>query len=90
MGKVIKLTESSFKRLLEYTGEVEELGRYDIDDDLYNMSDEEYNDLKQQQGEWNDQYEIDMKDMADDWEADQFIGRDYYDPSDNDLYSGRY
>lgn len=82
MGKVIKLTESSFKRLLEYTGEVEELGIYDIDDELYNMSDEEYNDLKQQQNDWAAQDEEDMEEYFKDMEADQFIGRDYYDPSD--------
>jgi hypothetical protein len=40
MGKVIKLRESSFKRLLEYVGDEEALGRYDLSENPYIPEDE--------------------------------------------------
>ena len=35
MAKKIKLNESSFKKLMEYVGDEEELGRYDLTDNPY-------------------------------------------------------
>jgi hypothetical protein len=40
MGKIIKLRESSFKRLLEYVGDEEALGRYDLSENPYIPEDE--------------------------------------------------
>lgn len=85
---MIKLRESSFKRLFEYVGDEEEMGRYDIDKELYNMSEDEYLSLLQK---FHDAYEDEDKEMRElvaDQEADQFIGQEYYDPSDYDLYKG--
>ncbi len=40
MAKTIKLNESSFKKLLEYVGDEEALGRYDLSDNPYIPEDE--------------------------------------------------
>ena len=80
MSKVIKLNESSLKRLLEYIGDEEEFGRYDINPDEYDMSDEEYENIKQQLAMDNEFYNDAMKEMSDEQEAEQWIGNDYYDP----------
>ena len=40
MGKIINLKESTFRRLFEYVGDEEALGRYDISDNEY-IPDEE-------------------------------------------------
>lgn len=88
MSKIIKLNESSLKRLFEYVGDEEEFGRYDINPDDYNMSDEEYENLQQQLAANDELYDNDIKELADEQEAEQWIGRDYYDPGDGDLYRG--
>ena len=87
MPKIIKINESSFKKLFEYVGGEEELGRYDIDPDKYNMSDEEYENLQKQVGDKYD-FEDDLKSWYDDLEAEQFIGQDYYDPGPYEEYKG--
>ena len=88
-GDLHKILESSVKRILkEYNGDDESLGRYDIDDKQYDMSDEEYADLQRQLGNKYAEEDEDMKEYFDDLEADQYIGQDYWDPSDNDLYRG--
>ena len=87
MPKIIKINESSFKKLLEYVGDEEELGRYDIDPDKYNISDEEYENLQKQIGD-DDDFEDELKSYEDDWEAEQFIGQDYYDPGPYEEYKG--
>lgn len=79
MPKTIRLNESAFKKLMEYVGDEEEFGRYDIDSSQYNMSDEEYNNLQQQLGD-NAEFDDFMKELVDDQEAEQFIGQDYFDP----------
>lgn len=89
MRKVIKLKESSFKKLLEYVGDEEELGRYDIDSDKYNMSDDEYNALKKQIGD-DDDFEDELRSLDADWEDEQFIGQDYYDPGPYEEYKGMF
>ena len=88
MSKIIKLRESSFKRLLEYVGDEEEMGRYDIDKELYDMPEDEYQALQQKIFDGYEDEEIAMKELMDDNYADQFIGQEYYDPSDYDLYKG--
>jgi len=80
MSKVIKLNESSLKRLLEYIGDEEEFGRYDINPDEYDMSDEEYENIQQQLAMDNEFYNDAMKELSDEQEAEQWIGNDYYDP----------
>ena len=87
MPKIIKINESSFKKLFEYVGDEEELGRYDIDPDKYNMSDEEYENLQKQVCDKYD-FEDELKSYVDDWEAEQFIGQDYYDPGPYEEYKG--
>ena len=78
----IKLNESSFKKLLEYIGDEEEFGRYDIDDEKYDMSDDEFLDLQRMTAYDNEEYENDMQDSIDGNEGyDEWVGRDYYDPS---------
>lgn len=79
MPKTIRLNESSFKKLMEYVGDEEEFGRYDIDNDKYNMSDAEYDNLQRQLGD-DTEFDEFMKELAADQEAEQFIGQDYYDP----------
>jgi hypothetical protein len=89
MPKIIKINESSFKKLFEYVGDEEEFGRYDIDPDKYNMSDEEYDSLKKQIGD-EDNFEDELKSLYDDLEAEQFIGQDYYDPGPYEEYKGMF
>ena len=53
MKKIIRLTESDLHRIVknvlkEYVGDAEEYGMYDINDDLYDMPEDEYNNLQQQ------------------------------------------
>jgi len=79
MPKTIRLNESAFKKLMEYVGDEEEFGRYDINNNQYNMSDEEYNSLQQQLGD-DTEFDDFMKELVDDQEAEQFIGQDYFDP----------
>lgn len=82
MGRTIKLNESSFKKLLEYIGDEEEFGRYDIDDGKYDMSDDEFLDLQRMTAYDNEEYEDDMRDFIDGNEGyDEWAGRDFYDPS---------
>ena len=89
MSRIIKLRESSFKRLFEYVGDEEEMGRYDIDKELYDMPDDEYQTLLQKSYDAYEDEEEDMKEyMADDYD-DQFMGPEYYGGlSDYDLYKG--
>ena len=89
MPKIIKINESSFKKLFEYVGDEEEFGRYDIGPDKYNMSDEEYDSLKKQIGD-EDDFEDELKSLYDDLEAEQFIGQDYYDPGPYEEYKGMF
>jgi len=77
MAKVIKINESSFKKLLEYIGDAEEYGLYDNDE--YNMPENELNNIRQQRDQWNADYEDDMKDMADSNEADLAIMNGHFD-----------
>ena len=80
-----KIVKESVKKILkEYTGDSEEFGRYDIDADKYNMPDDEYDALQQQIAD--DYSDEEMRKDFDEMEADQYIGQEYYDPSDGDLY----
>ena len=90
LHKIIK--SAAEKIIKEYIGDTEEYGRYDIDtdEDYYNMPDDEYNDLQQQLANKYEMEDEDMKQMADEWEAEQYIGQDYFDPGDGDLYRGAY
>ena len=73
MSRIIKLNESSFVRLLEFVGDEEALGRYDISGNNY-IPDEEKNsviDKKSHETEFNNNYEI---------SEPEFIGQEINDP----------
>ena len=73
MAKTIKLNESLFKKLLEYVGDEEEFGRYDISGNNY-IPDEEKNsviDKKTHETEFNNNYEI---------SEPEYIGQEINDP----------
>lgn len=95
MAKIIKLTETDLRHIVrdsvkkiirEYVGDEEEFGRYDLangltDEDFYNIDAMNAEDEQQLEDEWA---ENDFKD----WEAEQYIGQEYWDPTDNELYRG--
>jgi len=73
MAKIIKLNEALFKRLLEYVGDEEALGRYDISGNNY-IPDSERNsviDKKTHETEFNNDYEI---------SEPEYIGQNINDP----------
>lgn len=84
-SKIHDIVKSVIK---EYIGDSQEFGRYDLDD--YNLSDDDYQNLLQKSYDSYEDEEMEMKDWLDDYNAEQFIGQEYYDPSDNDLYRGLY
>ena len=94
MAKIIRLTESDLKKIIkssanrilrEYIGDEEELGRYDLANGL---TDEDFYNIDAMNAEAYQQEEDDMKDYAEQMQADEWIGREFWDPSDGDLYRG--
>jgi len=83
MSKTIILNESSLKRLLEYIGDDEEFGRYDINKDSYfEMPKKEFMSVDRKisrDSNFNEPI------SSDDFEKDQFIGQEYFDPYNRDL-----
>ena len=91
MAKIVRLTEADLRNIIkssvnkilkEYTGDEEEFGRYDLangmtDNDFYNLDT-----IKEDERIARDEFE--------EYESNQYIGEDYWDPSDNDLYRGVY
>jgi len=91
MAKIVRLTEADLRNIIkssvnkilkEYTGDEEEFGRYDLangmtDNDFYNLD------------TINADERI-ARDEFEEYESNQYIGEDYWDPSDNDLYRGVY
>jgi predicted glycosyltransferase involved in capsule biosynthesis len=75
MAKTIIINESSFNRLLEYVGDEEEFGRYDLED-VDVPSREDMSIFNKTNGETN--MEGEMTDS--DWEENQYIGADFNDP----------
>lgn len=71
--KKITLSESSFNRLLEYVGDEEALGRYDISGNDYIPGEEKDSviDKKTHETEFNNNYEI---------SEPEYIGQDINDP----------
>ena len=71
--KKITLSESSFNRLLEYVGDEEALGRYDISGNDYIPGEEKDRviDKKTHETEFNNNYEI---------SEPEYIGQDINDP----------
>ena len=79
MSKIITLSESSFKRLLEYVGDEEALGRYDINPDNYpNMPADEGMSVNRKTFENNDVVSYPKTDKEQ--EEEQYIGQEYFDP----------
>lgn len=79
MPKIIKLNESSFRKLLEYVGDEEEFGRYDINPDNYeNMPDNEGVSVNRKTMSNDDVVSYPLTDSE--HEEEQYIGRDYFDP----------
>ena len=84
MSKIIKLNESSFKKLLEYVGDEEALGRYDIaPDDYPNMPDDEGVSVNRKTMESDDVVSYPLTDK--DFEDEQFTGQEYFDPYGRDI-----
>ena len=75
MSKVIILNESSFNKLLEYVGDEEEFGRYDLED-IKVPSGEDLSIFNKTNGETD--FQSDLTD--DDWEGLQYMGSDLNDP----------
>jgi hypothetical protein len=75
MAKIIIIKESSFNRLLEYVGDEEEFGRYDLED-VKVPSREDMSIFNKTNGETN--MEGEMTDS--DWEENQYMGADFNDP----------
>ena len=71
--KIIKLNESSLKKLLEYIGDEEALGRYDISGNYYTPAYERniIKNKKTHETEFNNDYEI---------SEPEYIGQDINDP----------
>jgi len=71
--KIIKLNESSLKKLLEYIGDEEALGRYDISGNNYIPGKEKDSVINQKshETEFNNNYEI---------SDPEFIGQEINDP----------
>lgn len=79
MSKIIKLNESSFKKLLEYVGDEEALGRYDIaPDDYPNIPDDEGVSVNRKTMQSDDVVSYPLTDK--DFEEEQFVGQEYFDP----------
>ena len=75
MAKTIIIKESSFNRLLEYVGDEEEFGRYDLED-VKVPSREDMSIFNKTNGETN--MEGEMTDS--DWEENQYMVADFNDP----------
>ena len=79
MGKIIKLRESSFKRLLEYVGDEEALGRYDLSENPYIPEDEKDSIVTKKSTDtiFKDNSELDEP---------EYMGADINDPGPYSLY----
>lgn len=79
MGKVIKINESSFKKLLEYVGDEEALGRYDLSDNPYIPENEKDRIVTQKSTKtiFDDNSELDEP---------EYMGADINDPGPYSLY----
>ena len=75
MSKTIILSESTFNKLLEYVGDEEEFGRYDLED-VKVPSDEDMSIFNKTNHETNIESEL----SGDDWENQQYMGADFNDP----------
>ena len=84
MAKIIKINESSFKKLLEYVGDEEALGRYDINPDNYpNMPDTEAVSVDRKTFDNDDV--VSFEKTYDEQEGEQFVGQEYFDPYGRDI-----
>ena len=85
MSKIIKLNESSFKKLLEYVGDEEALGRYDISPDDYpDMPSDEGMSVNRKTMQSDDVVSYPLTDT--DFEDEQFTGQEYFDPYARDIW----
>ena len=87
MPKVIKLNESSFKRLLEYIGDEEALGRYDIKPNDYPDMPPSERASVDKQTKGTDV--VCQPYTDDDWEGIQYMGTEFNDPGPYDEYKKR-
>lgn len=92
MAKIVRLTEADLRNIIkssvnkilrEYTGDEEEFGRYDLangltDEDFYNIDAMNAD----AQGEQDD------REAFEEWETNQYMAEDYWDPTDTELYRG--
>lgn len=92
MAKIVRLTEADLRNIIkssvnkilrEYTGDEEEFGRYDLangltDEDFYNIDAMNAD----AQGEQDD------REAFEEWESNQYMAEDYWDPTDTELYRG--
>jgi hypothetical protein len=80
MSKTIKLNESSFKKLLEYVGDEEALGRYDLSNNPYIPGEEKDRIVTQKSTKTifdKDNSELDEP---------EYMGQDINDPGPYSLY----
>ncbi len=80
MAKTIKLNESSFKKLLEYVGDEEALGRYDLSENPY-IPENEKNSIKTKKSTTT----IFDKDNSE-LDEPEYMGQDINDPGPYSLY----
>ena len=80
MAKTIKLNESSFKKLLEYVGDEEALGRYDLSENPY-IPENEKNSIRTKKSTTT----IFDKDSSE-LDEPEYMGQDINDPGPYSLY----
>ena len=94
MTKIVRLTESQLKNIIkssvgkilkEYTGDEEEFGRYDLANGL---TDKDFYNIDAMNADAFEKEEQAMQEYIKDLDAEQFIGQEYWDPTDNELYRG--
>ena len=73
---------------MEHIGGKEDAEIYGMNPEEYNMSDEDYENLQRQLASKDELDDEMFQDMADDWLAEPWIGKEYPDLSDGDLYRG--
>ena len=86
MKKIIRLTEGDLHKMIRESVQ-SILKEFDVDDEGNAiMSNDEYNKYSDFLGNEYDKEDADMQEYFDDMNAEQFIGMDDHDQTDNELY----
>lgn len=86
MKKIVRLTEGDLHKMIRESVQ-SILKEFDVDDEGNTiMSNDEYNKYGDFLGNEYDKEDADMQEYFDDMNAEQFIGMDDHDQTDNELY----